>query len=117
MRYVTQRQCGRFVPPVHRPDDAAFCRLEWSGKRPPQVGRGNLIAVGRQAGQAGIAQANRIALALAGRRYNPRRDGFENDMRLSGAVQLLARVVESFAHDARCVIVERAVARLEKRQN
>jgi len=84
---------------------------------PPATAWPCLIAVGRQPGQAGIAQADRIALALAGRCYDPRRDNFENDMRLSGAVQLLARVVESFAHDARCVVVERAVARLEKGQN
>ena len=84
-------------------------------RRPPTEAA--LIAVVRQPGQAGIAQAYGIALALAGRHYDPRRDSFENDMRLSCAVESLARVVKSFAHNSRCVIVEKAVARLKEGQN
>ena len=71
----------------------------------------------RQPGQTGIAQAYGIALALAGRHYDSRCDSFENDLRLSCAMESLARVVESFAHNPRRIVVERAIARLKKRQN
>lgn len=70
-----------------------------------------------QSDQPGIAKANRIAFAFACRSDDPRGDSFINDLRLSGAVKFLARRLEGFAHNARRVIVERAVAWFEERSN
>ena len=52
-------------------------------------------------GQSGIAQASRIALASVGRCNNSGRDGVVDDLRLSRAVECLARGIKGFAHELR----------------
>jgi hypothetical protein len=63
-------------------------------------------------GQSGIAQANRIALALSGCSNYLLRDDLINS--LSRITDLLAGSVESFAHGPRQVWIERSVIRLDE---
>jgi len=70
-----------------------------------------------QSGQSGVPQAHRIAFAFASRRYDPRGDSLENDMRLSFAMKSPAGVVESLTHNSRRMIVERAIAWLHESPN
>ena len=81
--------------------------------RPTRLNRFPVVS---ESGQSGIAQANRIALALLCRFDNALRDDFTDQVRLSAVLKAPTRRVERLAHEAGGFVVEIGFVQYE-RQN